>query len=135
MSFRFSCNHFVFYNDFYIHYPLQTRSDCETESFARILTRYCQLWVTSLIRYWTYSYFYSSMAPKPSAGKEKLLGDDDEVLQAVILADSFNKRFRPLTTRKPRVNALYLMVKFPLRRRRFVVPPTDLQCTSFGLDF
>ncbi|KAK7467011.1 translation initiation factor eIF-2B epsilon subunit, GEF [Stygiomarasmius scandens] len=42
------------------------------------------------------------MAPKPSAGKEKLLGDDDEVLQAVILADSFNKRFRPLTTRKPR---------------------------------
>ncbi|THU86422.1 nucleotide-diphospho-sugar transferase [Dendrothele bispora CBS 962.96] len=42
------------------------------------------------------------MAPKSSAGKEKLLGDEDEVLQAVILADSFNKRFRPLTTRKPR---------------------------------
>ncbi|KAL0569888.1 translation initiation factor eIF-2B epsilon subunit, GEF [Marasmius crinis-equi] len=41
------------------------------------------------------------MAPK-SAGKEKLIGDEDEVLQAVILADSFNKRFRPLTTRKPR---------------------------------
>ncbi|KAG7092347.1 hypothetical protein E1B28_008707 [Marasmius oreades] len=41
------------------------------------------------------------MAPK-SLGKEKQIGDDDEVLQAVILADSFNKRFRPLTTRKPR---------------------------------
>uniref|UniRef100_A0A0W0F8S1 Translation initiation factor eIF2B subunit epsilon n=1 Tax=Moniliophthora roreri TaxID=221103 RepID=A0A0W0F8S1_MONRR len=41
------------------------------------------------------------MAPK-SAGKEKLISDEDEVLQAVILADSFNKRFRPLTTRKPR---------------------------------
>ncbi|KAK1232011.1 translation initiation factor eIF-2B epsilon subunit, GEF [Marasmius sp. AFHP31] len=41
------------------------------------------------------------MAPK-SAGKEKLIVDEDEVLQAVILADSFNKRFRPLTTRKPR---------------------------------
>jgi translation initiation factor eIF-2B subunit epsilon len=35
-------------------------------------------------------------------GKDKLI-EDDEVLQAVILADSFNKRFRPLTTRKPRV--------------------------------
>jgi translation initiation factor eIF-2B subunit epsilon len=44
------------------------------------------------------------MAPKPSsADKEKLI-DDDEVLQAVILADSFNKRFKPLTTRKPRVS-------------------------------
>ncbi|KAG6911456.1 hypothetical protein DXG01_014530 [Tephrocybe rancida] len=43
------------------------------------------------------------MAPKSSStGKEKLIDDDDEVLQAVILADSFNKRFRPLTARKPR---------------------------------
>ncbi|KAF5365596.1 hypothetical protein D9758_003234 [Tetrapyrgos nigripes] len=42
------------------------------------------------------------MPPKFSTGKEKLLGDEDEVLQAVVLADSFNKRFRPLTTRKPR---------------------------------
>jgi len=29
--------------------------------------------------------------------------DDEESLQAVVLADSFNKRFRPLTSRKPRV--------------------------------
>ncbi|RDB21277.1 Translation initiation factor eIF-2B subunit epsilon [Hypsizygus marmoreus] len=43
------------------------------------------------------------MAPKSSSsGKEKLIDADEEVLQAVILADSFNKRFRPLTTRKPR---------------------------------
>ncbi|KAF8894552.1 nucleotide-diphospho-sugar transferase [Infundibulicybe gibba] len=34
--------------------------------------------------------------------KETLLNDEDDVLQAVILADSFNKRFRPLTTHKPR---------------------------------
>ncbi|KAG2157343.1 nucleotide-diphospho-sugar transferase [Suillus clintonianus] len=37
-----------------------------------------------------------------SAGKEKLIADEEEVLQAVILADSFNKRFKPLTTHKPR---------------------------------
>ncbi|KAF8902045.1 nucleotide-diphospho-sugar transferase [Gymnopilus junonius] len=37
-----------------------------------------------------------------SAGKEKLIDGEEEVLQAVILADSFNKRFRPLTTQKPR---------------------------------
>uniref|UniRef100_D8PWX8 Translation initiation factor eIF2B subunit epsilon n=1 Tax=Schizophyllum commune (strain H4-8 / FGSC 9210) TaxID=578458 RepID=D8PWX8_SCHCM len=37
-----------------------------------------------------------------NSGKDKLLDDEEEVLQAVILADSFNKRFRPLTTRKPR---------------------------------
>jgi len=45
------------------------------------------------------------MAPKsPAADKDKLI-DDDDVLQAVILADSFNKRFKPLTTRKPRVSS------------------------------
>ncbi|KAJ7740705.1 nucleotide-diphospho-sugar transferase [Mycena maculata] len=42
------------------------------------------------------------MAPKAASGKEKLIDEEDEILQAVILADSFDKRFRPLTTRKPR---------------------------------
>ncbi|KAG1782724.1 nucleotide-diphospho-sugar transferase [Suillus placidus] len=37
-----------------------------------------------------------------STGKDKLIADEEEVLQAVILADSFNKRFKPLTTHKPR---------------------------------
>ncbi|KAJ7172576.1 nucleotide-diphospho-sugar transferase [Mycena filopes] len=41
------------------------------------------------------------MAPKAASGKEKLM-EEEEVLQAVILADSFDKRFRPLTTRTPR---------------------------------
>ncbi len=44
------------------------------------------------------------MTSKPSGStKEKLIDDEEDVLQAVILADSFNKRFRPLTTQKPRV--------------------------------
>ncbi|KIL69661.1 hypothetical protein M378DRAFT_184070 [Amanita muscaria Koide BX008] len=42
------------------------------------------------------------MPPRPTAGKDSLITDEDEILQAVILADSFNKRFRPLTIRKPR---------------------------------
>ncbi|KIM62417.1 hypothetical protein SCLCIDRAFT_119402 [Scleroderma citrinum Foug A] len=43
------------------------------------------------------------MPPKSSAsGKEKSLIGEEEVLQAVILADSFNKRFSPLTLHKPR---------------------------------
>ncbi|TCD64443.1 hypothetical protein EIP91_004088 [Steccherinum ochraceum] len=42
------------------------------------------------------------MPPKSSSGKEKDLTDEDDVLQAVILADSFNKRFKPLTVGKPR---------------------------------
>lgn len=45
------------------------------------------------------------MPPKSSAGKEKALTDEDDVLQAVILADSFNKRFKPLTVGKPRVSS------------------------------
>ncbi|KAF8636741.1 hypothetical protein AX17_003544 [Amanita inopinata Kibby_2008] len=40
------------------------------------------------------------MPPKQPGIKEKLI--DDDVLQAVILADSFNKRFRPLTLQRPR---------------------------------
>ncbi|CDO72848.1 hypothetical protein BN946_scf185002.g33 [Trametes cinnabarina] len=42
------------------------------------------------------------MPPKSSSGKDKDIADEDEVLQAVILADSFNKRFKPLTVGKPR---------------------------------
>ncbi|KAF8654077.1 hypothetical protein AX16_003610 [Volvariella volvacea WC 439] len=42
------------------------------------------------------------MAPKNSSTRERLIDEDEEVLQAVILADSFNKRFRPLTTSRPR---------------------------------
>ncbi|KAF9453228.1 nucleotide-diphospho-sugar transferase [Macrolepiota fuliginosa MF-IS2] len=41
------------------------------------------------------------MASQSNTTKEKLV-DDEEVLQAVILADSFNKRFRPLSAGKPR---------------------------------
>ncbi|EAU88454.1 translation initiation factor eif-2b [Coprinopsis cinerea okayama7 len=41
------------------------------------------------------------MASK-SSGKDKLLDEQDEILQAVVLADSWNRRFRPLTTNKPR---------------------------------
>lgn len=48
-----------------------------------------------------------TMAPKASgSGKEKAVtADDEEVLQAVILADSFNKRFKPLTSNRPRVSS------------------------------
>ncbi|KAI0647184.1 nucleotide-diphospho-sugar transferase [Trametes meyenii] len=42
------------------------------------------------------------MPPKSSSGKDKDIAEEDEVLQAVILADSFNKRFKPLTVGKPR---------------------------------
>jgi translation initiation factor eIF-2B subunit epsilon len=47
------------------------------------------------------------MASQSSSAKEKLV--EDEVLQAVVLADSFNKRFKPLTTRKPRVREQILL--------------------------
>lgn len=47
-----------------------------------------------------------AMPPKSSTGKEKDLAEEDEVLQAVILADSFNKRFKPLTVGKPRVSRI-----------------------------
>ncbi|KAF8136711.1 nucleotide-diphospho-sugar transferase [Boletus edulis] len=43
------------------------------------------------------------MAPKSSAvARERLEVNEEEVLQAVVLADSFNKRFAPLTRHKPR---------------------------------
>lgn len=44
--------------------------------------------------------------PPKNSGKEKLVEDEDEVLQAVILADSFDKRFKPLTASRPRVSSL-----------------------------
>ncbi|KAH6918678.1 translation initiation factor eif-2b [Coprinopsis sp. MPI-PUGE-AT-0042] len=43
------------------------------------------------------------MGPKSaSSGKDKLIDEEQDVLQAVVLADSWNRRFRPLTTNKPR---------------------------------
>ncbi|KAG8217822.1 hypothetical protein J3R82DRAFT_5987 [Butyriboletus roseoflavus] len=37
-----------------------------------------------------------------AVAKERLVVDEEEVIQAVVLADSFNKRFAPLTRHKPR---------------------------------
>jgi hypothetical protein len=72
------------------------------------------------------------MAAQPNAAKEKLI-DDEEVLQAVILADSFNKRFRPLTARKPRVrNQVYLWTRVLMKARAVLV--THMQFPSPGLD-
>jgi translation initiation factor eIF-2B subunit epsilon len=45
------------------------------------------------------------MPPKASSSKDKdLPAVEDDVIQAVILAESFNKRFKPLTTDRPRVS-------------------------------
>lgn len=44
----------------------------------------------------------SKMPPK-AAGKEKIV-DSEEVLQAVVIAETFNERFKPLTINKPRVS-------------------------------
>jgi translation initiation factor eIF-2B subunit epsilon len=43
------------------------------------------------------------MPSKLQIGKTSADDEADEVLQAVILADSFNKRFKPLTTERPKV--------------------------------
>jgi hypothetical protein len=50
------------------------------------------------------------MPPKPSAAKDRLVDEEEEVLQAVILADSFNSRFKPLTIAKPRVVRLSILL-------------------------
>jgi translation initiation factor eIF-2B subunit epsilon len=43
--------------------------------------------------------------PPKAAGKEKIV-DSEEVLQAVVIAETFNERFKPLTINKPRVSLL-----------------------------
>lgn len=49
-------------------------------------------------------YCQTRMAPKSSTSVKERLVDEEEVLQAVVLADSFNKRFAPLTRHKPRAS-------------------------------
>lgn len=50
---------------------------------------------------------YSLMAPKkdPSSNSNNFLvqAEEDKILQAVVIADSFNERFLPITLDKPRV--------------------------------
>ena len=62
------------------------------------------------------------------SSKERLVAEDDEILQAIILADSFNNRFKPLTLNKPRVGRalpvsadtnLFSSVYFPYVTRRY----------------
>ena len=66
---------------------------------------------------------------------ERLREEEEEVLQAVILADSFNKRFRPLTARRPRVKDWSLSSLNPTKTNSCTVLTSDLQCTFTGLDF
>lgn len=52
------------------------------------------------------------MPPKASSSKDKdLTAGEEDVIQAVILAESFNKRFKPLTTDRPRVRFQHLHSK------------------------
>jgi len=73
------------------------------------------------------------------ASKQPLIEEEEEVLQAVILADSFNKRFRPLTTRKPRVKIAFVVVVtqtfIKLIKNSCAVLTSHLQCTFTRLDF
>jgi hypothetical protein len=46
------------------------------------------------------------MPPKPSTSRGNLEDEEADVLQAVILADTFNKRFKPLTADRPKVLVL-----------------------------
>jgi hypothetical protein len=45
------------------------------------------------------------MAPAPKSKPSPLKREDnaEEILQAVVVADSFNERFLPITLEKPRV--------------------------------
>jgi hypothetical protein len=45
------------------------------------------------------------MPPKGPAAKDKDIAPvEEDVIQAVILAESFNKRFKPLTIGRPRAS-------------------------------
>ena len=74
------------------------------------------------------------MAPRGAAGKEKAnVEEDEQVLQAVIIADSFNKRFKPLTVNRPRVRHAFfrdilLIIRF------IIVSFTYMQCYTTRLD-
>jgi hypothetical protein len=70
-----------------------------------------------------------------SSGKEKLVDEEQEVLQAVVLADSWNRRFRPLTTKKPRVGpSVVSRIDRSLSSYLSAVSSSDLQCPVAGLD-
>lgn len=44
------------------------------------------------------------MPPQPhKQSSAKSLEPENEILQAVVVADSFNRRFRPVTAERPRV--------------------------------
>ena len=46
-----------------------------------------------------------NMPPKGPAAKDKDIAPvEEDVIQAVILAESFNKRFKPLTIDQPRAS-------------------------------
>lgn len=72
------------------------------------------------------------MPSKPSTSKGIAEEEEAEVLQAVILADSFNKRFKPLTIDRPKVR--------PSRKFRLPcltslpVSTSHLQCSTIRLD-
>lgn len=45
------------------------------------------------------------MSNKKKGGNTNWRGDDEEKLQAVVIADSFNRKFTPITQELPRVSS------------------------------
>ncbi len=62
----------------------------------------------------------------PSLSKDSVDDETDQVLQAVILADSFNKRFKPLTTDRPKVQVIHPFSLHCLNRLASVFFPSAM---------
>lgn len=52
------------------------------------------------------------MPPKGSSSGANMPSEEDEPLQAVILADTYNERFKPLTINQPRVRLTLTLGSF-----------------------
>lgn len=80
--------------------------------------------------------YYFAMPPKGSGKEKAAIEEEDEILQAVILADSFNSRFGPLTMELPRVcihryhSCRRKLIQMPV----FIVPSSGMQYSAAGLD-
>ena len=75
---------------------------------------------------------YPMPSTKLSGGEDNADDETDEVLQAVILADSFNKRFKPLTTDRPKVYALRALSVYSLNGLASVSFPSAMPLCWIG---
>lgn len=78
----------------------------ETPREVTTFSKTCQISAAFFLKNAALHTFLHNMAPKSKSGAGNVDLKQEDILQAVVFADSFNNNFSPISHDRPRVNLL-----------------------------